>query len=130
MNPQVTDQADRPRRKLSDRLGTVSPTTPLRLSVAAELAFPDGSITASSLRTEASRGRLTVERIAGKYFTTLNDIEEMRNLCRVPQNPHASSSVDGPDGQPRSSSSTMDMKSAQALALKTSQALKQRSRVI
>src|SRR5262247_2972464 len=44
---------------------------PLRLAVAAALAFPDGSMTASGLRKEAGRGRLAIER--------------MRELCR--QNP-------------------------------------------
>ena len=56
---------------------------PLRLSVAAKLAFPDGSMTASGLRREAARGRLTIERIAGKDFTTLDEIKRMRELCRV-----------------------------------------------
>ena len=57
--------------------------TPLRLSVAAALAFPDGSMTASGLRREGARGRLVVERIAGKDYTTLANIERMRDLCRV-----------------------------------------------
>lgn len=57
-------------------------TTPLRLTVAAALAFPDGSMTASGLRREHERGRLVVERIAGKLYTTLADIERMRRLCR------------------------------------------------
>jgi len=35
------------------------------------------------LRREAKRGRLTVEVIAGKTFTTLNEIERMRGRCRV-----------------------------------------------
>ena len=56
---------------------------PLRLAVAAALAFPDGSMTASGLRREAARGRLVVERIAGKDYTTLDSIERMRQLCRV-----------------------------------------------
>jgi hypothetical protein len=57
--------------------------TPLRLSVVAALAFPDGSMTASGLRNESARGRLLIERIAGKDYTTLANIEEMRRLCRV-----------------------------------------------
>src|ERR1700727_276813 len=61
----------------------VGPATPLRLNVAAVLAFPDGSMTASGLRREALRGRLVIERIAGKDYTTLNNIERMRELCRV-----------------------------------------------
>src|SRR6478735_48793 len=56
---------------------------PLRLAVAAVLAFPDGSMTASGLRREAKRGRLVIERIAGKDYTTLANIERMRTLCRV-----------------------------------------------
>ncbi len=61
----------------------VTDTQPLRLDVAASLAFPDGSIGASGLRREARKGRLAVERIAGKDYTTLRAIEEMRELCRV-----------------------------------------------
>jgi hypothetical protein len=56
---------------------------PLRLALAAALAFPDGSMTSSGLRREAARGRLVIERIAGKDYTTLANIERMRELCRV-----------------------------------------------
>lgn len=56
---------------------------PIRLSVAALLAYPDGSMTVSGLRREAARGRLIIERVAGKDYTTLGAIEEMRELCRV-----------------------------------------------
>ena len=61
-----------------------SPTTPLRLADAIAYAFPFGGMTVSGLRREAARGRLKIERIAGKDFTTLAAIEEMRELCRVP----------------------------------------------
>ena len=61
----------------------VTPETPLRLHVAAIIAFPDRSMTASGLRRESKRGRLAIERIAGKDYTTLADINRMRNLCRV-----------------------------------------------
>src|SRR6516164_6042290 len=60
----------------------VHPDTPLRLDVAAALAYPDGSMTASGLRREHRRGRLIIERTAGKDYTTLADIERMRALCR------------------------------------------------
>src|SRR3977135_3628322 len=63
----------------------ITPDTPLRLGIAAALAFPDGSMTASGLRREGARGRLVIERIAGKDFTTLANIEQMRQLCRVPE---------------------------------------------
>jgi hypothetical protein len=53
--------------------------------VAAALAYPDGSMTASGLRKEAQKGHLILERTAGKYYTTLAAITRMRELCR--QNP-------------------------------------------
>ena len=62
----------------------VKPDAPLRLDVAAALAYPDGSMTVSGLRREAAKGRLAIERVAGKDYTTLAAIEDMRVLCRVP----------------------------------------------
>src|SRR5260221_11850924 len=81
----------------------VGPDTPLRLSVAAAIAFPDQSISESSLRREAKRGRLTVEVIAGKTFTTLNEIERMRGRCRVEVRVPVSTSdqpATGPESSP------------------------------
>ncbi|MFK4502880.1 hypothetical protein ABIF86_007171 [Bradyrhizobium japonicum] len=40
-------------------------------------------MTIRGLRREISRGRLTYEVIAGKHYTTLADIEEMRKLSRI-----------------------------------------------
>src|SRR5262245_27645472 len=60
----------------------IGPNTPLRLKRAAQIAFPDGGMTASGLRREAKRGRLVIERIANKDFVTLRAIEEMRAKCR------------------------------------------------
>lgn len=65
---------------------SLTPTTPLRLAVAARIAFPDGSMTLAGLRREISRGRLAYEVIAGKHYTTLSDIEDMRRLCRIQAN--------------------------------------------
>src|SRR6516225_11234109 len=59
--------------------------TPLRLETAAAIAFPDGGMTANGLRRESKRGRLVIERVAGKDFTTLNHIKRMRELCHVNQ---------------------------------------------
>ena len=73
----------RPDGKHLPSCNELSPSAPLRLSVAAAVAFPDGSMSASGLRREAARGRLVIERIAGKDFTTLANIERMRELCRV-----------------------------------------------
>src|SRR5215831_20400979 len=71
------------RRPASITQADIADDKPIRLSVAAALAFPDGSMTASGLRREAARGRLAIERIAGKDFTTLRAINEMRKRCRV-----------------------------------------------
>lgn len=60
---------------------------PLRLAVAAKIAFPDGSMGAPGLRKERDKGRLTTEMIAGKEYTTLADIERMRELCRIVRSP-------------------------------------------
>ena len=40
-------------------------------------------MSASGLRREAAKGKLVIERIAGKDYTTLAAIEEMRKLCRI-----------------------------------------------
>ena len=66
-----------------DHQVAVAPDTPLRLKVAAEIAFPCGGMTVSGLRREATRGRLMIEVIAGKQYTTLKSINEMREKCRV-----------------------------------------------
>src|ERR1700730_4902419 len=73
------------KRRLTSQIRSceIGPETPLRLDLAAALAYPDGSMTASGLRREAGRGRLVIERTAGKDYTTLAAIERMRELCRV-----------------------------------------------
>ena len=81
-NGPVRQRFDRCRNPCPSR-ESITPDTPLRLSVAAALAYPDGSMTASGLRREANRGRLAIERTAGKDYTTLANIERMRQLCRV-----------------------------------------------
>ena|ERR1700719_11899 len=80
-------------------LSTIEPNTPLRLSAAAAFGFPDGSMAASGLRREAARGRLVIERIAGKDYTTLANIERMRELCRLEAKERDSGS--GPRGETR-----------------------------
>src|SRR5690349_6780613 len=85
--PSVGGSSGRPKRvttKQRPTITTVAPDQPLRLAVAAAVAFPDGSMSSSGLRREAARGRLAIERIAGKDFTTLAAIAEMREKCRVP----------------------------------------------
>jgi hypothetical protein len=68
---------------------------PLRLADAIEIAFPRGGITVSGLRKEAAKGRLIIERIAGKDFVTLAAINAMRAECRV-GDPKRSRSGPGP----------------------------------
>lgn len=41
--------------------------------------------TVSTLRAEASRGRLVLYKIGNKHYTTLADIKAMVQLCRVEQ---------------------------------------------
>lgn len=55
---------------------------PLRLATAAELAFPDGSMTASGLRLEARRGHLVITEKGGNFYTTLAAIKDMRRIAR------------------------------------------------
>ncbi|MGJ4953173.1 excisionase [Bradyrhizobium sp. HKCCYLS20291] len=56
--------------------------TPMRLEDAVKYAFPLGGMTVAGLRKEIERGNLTVEKIANKHFTTLNNIKRMRERCR------------------------------------------------
>jgi hypothetical protein len=98
----------------------VSQDAPLRLAVAARLAFPDGSIGASRLRKEAATGRLTIERIAGKDFVTLAEIERMRTECRIQRKVSDSGSGPPEDGKkPPGSSGTDQSKFALDAALMT-----------
>ena len=77
----------RPRRTTAQadplRIDATHTDTPLRLDVAAALAYPDGSMTGSGLRREAKRGRLVIERTAGKDYTTLGHINRMREQCQL-----------------------------------------------
>lgn len=69
--------------QLQTDVGLITKRTPLRLEVAARLAFPDGSMKLAGLRREIARGTLDYEVLANKHYTTLADIEEMRRRCRV-----------------------------------------------
>jgi hypothetical protein len=61
----------------------VSHEAPIRLDVAAKIAFPDGTMGAAGLRKERDKGNLITEMIAGKEYVTLAEIERMRERCRV-----------------------------------------------
>ncbi|MCO5083954.1 MAG: excisionase [Rhizobiaceae bacterium] len=62
---------------------------PLRLDLAARIAFPDGSIGPKGLRKERYAGRLVTFIVARKEYTTLAAIERMKELCRVQPKPSA-----------------------------------------
>src|SRR5262245_47253848 len=123
------------RRDLLDK-ATIGPDTPLRLDIAAAFAYPDGSMTASGLRREAGRGRLAIERGAGKDYTTLPAIAEMRERCRQNTKDRASGCARlGATGEaePRTgrsgSSSTENIRRARAAAATIVLALKQPSKL-
>jgi hypothetical protein len=52
--------------------------------------------TVSGLWKEAAKGRLIIERIAGKDFVTLAAINAMRAACRMDDDPKRSRSGPGP----------------------------------
>ena len=103
-----------PRGALTPKPEEIGPDTPLRLDVAARVAFPGGGMTASGLRREAARGRLTIERIAGKDFTTLAAIAIMREKCRAQPLPPVSTSENVGTVPTNGLSSTPDDRSGRA----------------
>ena len=100
---------------------------PLRLEQAVKFGFPFGGMTVSGLRRERDRGNLHIERIAGKEFTTLRDIGEMRVKCRENLRVPASISVNGVAAKPSMSSSMGKTKSSLAAAEMIAEALKRPS---
>ena len=81
-------------RGMSESHPVFDRTAPMRLAHAVEIAFPHGGLTVSGLRKEATKGRLVIERIAGKDFVTLTAIDDMRAACR---NPAPKRSPSGPE---------------------------------
>src|SRR5690242_197147 len=61
----------------------IADDAPIRLSEAARICFPDGTMTGGGLRRLAQKGKLTIERINGRDYTTIKAVQEMRELCRV-----------------------------------------------
>lgn len=106
----------------------IHPDTPLRLSKAVAIAFPDGSLKPSTLMTEHRRGNLELEKIGGLWFVTLRAIMEMRKKCRVVVNRPDFGSGSEPVVRPYTSSSTEAERSARAAALMRAERLKKRSR--
>jgi hypothetical protein len=65
---------------------------PITLQDACEMVFR-GSITPASLRAEQRRGNLSTFKIGRTIFTTLHDLREMQDKCRVVRKDHASTSI-------------------------------------
>jgi hypothetical protein len=107
----------------------ITDDTPLRLEVAAIIAFPDNSMTDRSLRGEIDRGRLVGEKIAGRWYTSLAHIDRMREKCRQdPKDRVFISAAHGKGDQQSMSSSTAEKaKSALVAARMTIQGLKRHS---
>jgi hypothetical protein len=100
---------------------------PVPLVLAAEIFFPAGGVTPSSLRTEIRNGHLVVERIAGKDFVTRRAIEQMRERCRSQPKSRDSGSTEG-QKKARSGSSSIAESTSQRDATKaTAKALKKPS---
>ena len=99
--------------RIPDR-SEIDDDTPLRLDVAAALAFAGGSMSASGLRREAQRGRLALMRIAGKDWTTLRAIAEMKSRCLAPPKVPASTSSQPAETKPVASPAPLDGSSEMA----------------
>lgn len=100
---------------------TADPDTPIRLADIIPLAFKHGGMTPSGLRREAARGNLTIMRMAGKDFTTLAYIEEMKRKCRVNANQQGSGSdrparTAAPSGLSSTEESRLALDAARAIA--------------
>lgn len=99
------------------------------LKQAVDRFFPEGPLTVSSLRTEIRKGRLVVERIAGKIVVTEAAIGGMMERCREDQRGQGFTLEDVAAESESGSSSGWDLKKAQAAARATVMALKENSRV-
>jgi hypothetical protein len=105
----------------------ITATTRIRLATAAATAFPEGDVSVKWLRAQARAGKLDVWRIAGKDFTTLEAVERLTEQCRAPSSPQGYTSANDTGGSLNTSSSTVDVRSAQAAARIASERLKKPS---
>jgi hypothetical protein len=115
----------KPRKPTISIPENVTPSDLLRLKIAAQLGFPDGSVSAEALRREASAGHLNVYRVAGKLYTTLADIERMKDTCRVQAKGRVSPSSKPQDAPPCGTSATDSGPSALDALKATAKVLKE-----
>lgn len=98
------------------------------LQEAVKRFLPGGRWTVASLRTERRKGRLKVEKIAGKIGVTESAIREMRMRCREQPSRPVSTSAPVPIVEPTGLSSTADANLARAAAKQTARELIESSR--
>src|SRR5690606_41950036 len=109
----------RPLRQIVD----IGEDEPMTLEEACRLVFR-GAIRPATLRAEAARGNLVLERIGRRDFVTRAALREMREKCRVQRREPASGST----RRPATGSSETDRSSvAQAAALRSARALRENS---
>jgi hypothetical protein len=98
------------------------------LKEATEKFFPNGPLTAASLRNEIRKGRLQATMPAGKLLVTERALVEMLEQCRVRRNHHGfTSSVRNAAAARCGSSETERIGRAQAAIRATERALKNAS---
>ncbi|HKH29064.1 MAG TPA: hypothetical protein VKA61_12130 [Sphingomicrobium sp.] len=90
--------------------------TPLRLDVAAAIAFPGGGVAAGTLRGAIRSGDLDAELVGNRYFVTLADVDRWRSKCRD----RAKERVSGTTQQTGAGTSETDDSSAALAALMAS----------
>ena len=109
---------------------------PLTLAEACTLIFRN-TITPATLRIEADRGRLVLEKVGRRLFVTRRAIREMRRKCQMAPNPKArvfGSNLSGRDlagplpPPPGTSETTVASSAAYHSALTSVEALKKHSK--
>lgn len=103
--------------------------TPLLMTTAARIAFPDGSVSAITLRAEAARGKLKIWRVGKKYYTTLAAIDDMVEKCHVPPKARTYICGDATAAILAGQFETEGMKSARAALLASVKELKKSSQL-
>ncbi|MCP4319529.1 MAG: hypothetical protein GY789_26975 [Hyphomicrobiales bacterium] len=108
---------------MDDRQFPIGDDDPMTLLEACQIVFR-GTIKPATLRAEAARGNLVVERIGRRDFVTRAAIQEMRERCRAQQKVPASGLTETQD----CGSSEMERRSAAlAAALKSARELRKGS---
>jgi hypothetical protein len=95
---------------------------PLTLAEACQLIFR-GTISPATLRAEAERGRLVIERIGRRDFVTRRAIREMRKKCEMAPEQKAPGSGFSPSASARTESPMSPPSGSSAMTTDTSVAL-------